>query len=341
MARRAPFVLADVSVPVSTQKSVKIPAVRLYTDTPMDLHVEVFHGTKDGPVLLICAAVHGDELNGIDICRRLIKKLNPKRLEGTVMIVPIVNVFGFIHQTRYLPDRRDLNRCFPGSERGALGSRLAWLVYTELMTKATHIIDLHTGAIHRTNLPQIRCNITDPVALKMAEAFNVPVILHAKEREGTLRAEANALGISVIVYEAGEALRLESRPIKAGLLGVLNVMKELGMVQRRGIRTSFKPLMANNSQWVRNENDGLITNKVKLGSQVHKGDILGYSCSPHGDMEQPIRSPIEGLVIGMSKIPIANEGEALFHIAKFSDEDILEAGDIIDAFIEDYSKRQI
>ncbi len=340
MARREPFTLGEHSVAAGTQKSIKLPAARLYTDTPVDLHVEVFHGKQDGPVLLVSAAVHGDELNGVDICRRLIKKLNPKRLAGTVMVVPIVNVFGFIQQTRYLPDRRDLNRCFPGSERGALGSRLAWLFYTELMRKASHIIDLHTGAIHRTNLPQIRCNIKDPQALMMAEAFNVPVILHAKEREGTLRAEANDLGISVIVYEAGEALRLESRPIKAGLFGVLNVMKALGMVQRRGINASFKPLLANNSQWVRNEHDGLIINKVKLGAQVDKGDILAYSCSPHGDMEQAIRAPFDGLIIGMSKIPVANEGEALYHIARFSDEDINEAGDIVDAFIEDYSKRQ-
>ncbi|WP_416306466.1 succinylglutamate desuccinylase/aspartoacylase family protein [Neptunicella sp. SCSIO 80796] len=339
MTRRASFELAEKIIPAGKQVSVKIPAVRLYTDTPMDLHVEVFHGVKDGPVMLVCAAVHGDELNGVDICRRLIKKLNPKRLHGTVMVVPIVNVFGFIQQTRYLPDRRDLNRCFPGSDQGTLGSRLAHLFHSQLMCKASHIIDLHTGAIHRSNMPQIRANIKDPVALKMAEAFHVPIILHAKELDGSVRAAASKLGSSAIIYEAGEALRFDQTAIKAGLNGVLNVMKEFGMVQRRGSRVKFEPLVANSSQWVRNENDGVIINRIQLGARVSKGQILGYSASPHGEMEQPIRSPVDGMVIGLSNIPVANEGEALFHIAKISTEQISEAGEIVDSFIEDFDSR--
>ncbi|MBC3765958.1 succinylglutamate desuccinylase/aspartoacylase family protein [Neptunicella marina] len=340
MARkRAPFELAETVIPAGRQVSVKIPAVRLYTDTPMDLHVEVFHGVKDGPTLLVCAAVHGDELNGIDICRRLIKKLNPKRLHGTVMIVPIVNVFGFIQQTRYLPDRRDLNRCFPGSDQGTVGSRLAYLFSSMLMCRASHIIDLHTGAIHRSNMPQIRANIKDPAALAMAEAFHVPIILHAKELDGSVRATASKLGASAIIYEAGEALRFDQAAIKAGLNGVLNVMKELGMVQRRGSRVKFEPLIANHSQWVRNEYDGVIINRIQLGSRVNKGQIIGYSASPHGDTEHPIRSPIDGVVIGISNIPVANEGEALFHIAKISTEQITEAGEIVDSFIEDFDTR--
>ncbi|WP_438864418.1 succinylglutamate desuccinylase/aspartoacylase family protein [Neptunicella sp.] len=339
MPRRPAFELADKIIPAGKQVSVKIPSVRLYTDTPIDLHVEVFHGIKEGPTMLVCAAVHGDELNGVDICRRLIKKLNPKRLHGTVMIVPIVNVFGFIQQTRYLPDRRDLNRCFPGSEQGTLGSRLAHLFSSQLMSRASHIIDLHTGAIHRSNMPQIRANVKDPVALKMAEAFHVPIILHAKELDGSLRAQASKLGCSAIIYEAGEALRFDQTAIKAGLNGVLNVMKELGIVQRRGSRVKFDPIVTNHSQWIRNENDGVIISRIRLGERVKKGQILGYSASPHGEMEQAIRSPIDGMVIGISNIPVANQGEALFHIARISTDQISEAGDIVDSFIEDFDSR--
>lgn len=339
MPRRAAFEIADHRVAAGSQVSIKLPATRLYTDTPMDLHVEVFHGVREGPVLLVCAAIHGDELNGIEICRRLIKRLNPKRLHGTVIVVPIVNVFGFIQQTRYLPDRRDLNRCFPGSQRGALGSRLAHLFYDQLLSRATHLIDLHTGAIHRSNLPQIRTDIKDPIAKQMAEEFLTPVILHAKERDGSLRSCATELGVHCLLYEAGEALRFDEASIRTGLNGILNVMKYLGMGQRRGSRRKFEPMIANSSQWVRNEVDGLIVSRVRLGEMVSKNQILAYSASPHGDMEEAIRSPIDGVVIGMSNIPIANEGEALFHIAKFTPDLIDQAGEIFDAFTEDFEPR--
>ncbi|WP_102794580.1 succinylglutamate desuccinylase/aspartoacylase family protein [Bowmanella denitrificans] len=339
MARQPAFELADQRIPAGSQRGIKLPAARLYNDTPMDLHVEVLHGQKAGPTLLVCAAIHGDELNGIDICRRLIKKVNPKRLNGTLMVVPIVNVFGFIQQTRYLPDRRDLNRCFPGSQRGALGSRLAHLFYSQLLQRATHLIDLHTGAIHRSNLPQIRTDIQDPQALQMAEEFHAPVILHAKERDGSLRACASELGVHSILYEAGEALRFDETSIRTGLNGILNVMKSLGMSNRRGSRKKFEPMVANSSQWVRNEMDGLIVSKVRLGDLVSKNQILAYSTNPHGDSEVPIRSPLDGIIIGMSNIPIANEGEALFHVAKFESELIDQAGEIVDAFIEDFEPR--
>ncbi|GGO71613.1 succinylglutamate desuccinylase/aspartoacylase family protein [Bowmanella pacifica] len=339
MARQAAFELAEQRIPAGTQRAIKLPAARLYNDTPMDLHVEVLHGVKPGPTLLVCAAIHGDELNGIDICRRLIKKVNPKRLSGTLMVVPIVNVFGFIQQTRYLPDRRDLNRCFPGSQRGALGSRLAHLFYSQLLQRATHLIDLHTGAIHRSNLPQVRTDIQDPVALEMAEEFHAPLILHAKERDGSLRSCASDLGVHSILYEAGEALRFDEASIRTGLNGILNVMKYLGMSIRRGSRRKFEPMVGNSSQWVRNEMDGLIISKVRLGELVSKNQVLAYSTNPYGDNEVAIRSPHDGVIIGMSNIPIANEGEALFHVAKFDPALIDQAGEIVDAFIEDFEPR--
>ncbi|AWL10644.1 hypothetical protein HMF8227_00136 [Saliniradius amylolyticus] len=337
--RRPPFEIAEQQVQAGTQTSIKLPVARLYNDTPMELHVEVLHGKKDGPCLLVCAAIHGDELNGIDICRRLIKKINPARMAGTLMVVPIVNVFGFIHESRYLPDRRDLNRCFPGSERGALGSRLAHLVYTELMQRASHIIDLHTGAIHRSNLPQIRANLSEPDAKAMAEAFHAPVILDAKQRDGSLRATASKLGVPTILYEAGEALRFDDTSIKTGLNGILNVMKMLGMTQRRGSRKKYEPVIANSSYWVRNEYDGLIIFRIRLGDIVSKGQTLAYSASPHGEGEETIRSPSDGIVIGVSNIPVANGGEALIHIARYDAEKIGDADEVLDAFMEDFEPR--
>lgn len=335
------YQLANQRVAPGSRHSVKIPAARLYNDTPLDLHAEVFHGVKPGPTLLVCAAIHGDELNGIEICRQLMSELDPLQLTGTVIIVPIVNIYGFIHQSRYLPDRRDLNRCFPGSERGALGSRLAHLFNETLVQNATHVIDLHTGAIHRSNLPQIRVDVDNAEALQMAEAFGAPVILNSKERDGSLRALASDLGIPLILYEAGEALRFDYAAIKAGVTGVQNVMKSLKMIKGRRTRKKVQPVIAQRSAWIRNEYDGLVLPKVELGQTINKGQVVAQTVNPHGDEVHAIRSPYHGIVIGISNIPVANEGEALFNVAQFNGERIESASENVDVFVEAYQLKPI
>ncbi|CUS47297.1 MAG: putative deacylase [Idiomarinaceae bacterium HL-53] len=335
-ARVTPFVVGDSEVAPGTRKAIEIPAARLYNDTPLDLVVEVFHGTKKGPVLLVCAAIHGDELNGIEICRRLLGVVDPKQLAGTLLVVPIVNMFGFIQQSRYLPDRRDLNRCFPGSERGALGSRLAYLFNTQLVERATHIIDLHTGAVHRSNLPQIRVNLENEAATQMAEAFNCPVIMNAKDRDGSLRAQASELGIPLILYEAGEALRFDYAAIRAGLNGVTNVMKMLKMMKGRRTRKKVTPVFAQRSLWVRSEKDGLVLSKVELGQTVSRGQTLAEIAAPHEQEVTAITSPVHGIIIGRSNIPIINEGEALFNVACFDKDEIPNASEMVDTFVEAY-----
>ncbi|MBY6063822.1 succinylglutamate desuccinylase [Pseudidiomarina sediminum] len=341
MKPRAAFKLAGQKIAAGSRHSVKIPAARLYNDTPMDLHAEVFHGVKPGPTLLVCAAIHGDELNGIEICRRLICTTDAQELSGTLIVVPIVNVFGFIQQSRYLPDRRDLNRCFPGSERGALGSRLAYLFNESLVQNVTHIVDLHTGAIHRSNLPQVRVDTDNDEALEMAWAFNSPVVLHSKERDGSLRALASELGIPLILYEAGEALRFDYPAIKAGVNGVQNVMKHLKMLKGRRTRKKVTPVLARRSAWIRNEYDGLVVPQVQLGQTIQKGQIIALTVNPHGDEQHSLRSPYHGIVIGISNIPVANEGEALFNIAQFDDEVFDEASSSVDVFAEAYNGKPI
>lgn len=337
--RNQPFQLGEISVTPGTQERVLLPAARLYSDTPLDLHVEVLHGSKPGPVLLVCAAIHGDELNGIEICRRLIQSIDPAELTGTLLLVPVVNMFGFIQQTRYLPDRRDLNRCFPGSERGALGSRLAYLFRTQLVERATHIIDLHTGAIHRSNLPQIRVNLDSEEATAMAEAFNSPVIMNSKDRDGSLRSQASELGIPLILYEAGEALRFDYSAIKAGVNGVTNVMKMLKMMKGRRTRKKVTPVFAQRSVWVRSEGDGLVLAKVELGHTVSRGQLLAHVAPPHGGEHTSIYATVGGIVIGISNIPVSNEGEALFHIACFDAEESSYASEMVDTFVEAYPDR--
>ncbi|RUO33545.1 succinylglutamate desuccinylase/aspartoacylase family protein [Aliidiomarina sanyensis] len=337
--RALPFELGDHAIAPGTQERVLLPAARLYSDTPLDLHVEVLHGVKPGPVLLVCAAIHGDELNGVEICRRLIQVIDPKQLTGTLLLVPVVNMFGFIQQTRYLPDRRDLNRCFPGSERGALGSRLAHLFRTKLVERATHIIDLHTGAIHRSNLPQIRVNLDNPEATAMAEAFNCPVIMNAKDRDGSLRSQASELGIPLILYEAGEALRFDYSAIKAGVNGVTNVMKMLKMMKGRRTRKKVTPVFAQRSVWMRAEGDGLVLHKVSLGDTVARGQLLAHIAPPHGGEHTSVYASVGGIVIGISNIPVSHEGEALFHIVCFDADEIPHASEMVDTFVEAYPDR--
>lgn len=212
---RAPFEIAGVEVKAGTRETVEVPVAKLYTHTPLHIPVEVVHGRRDGPVLMVCGAIHGDEINGVEIVRRVLKNSALRHLRGTLVAVPIVNIFGFVQRTRYLPDRRDLNRCFPGSESGSLGGRIAYLLRTQIMESVTHIIDLHTGAIHRFNLPQIRAELKNPETSRMAEAFGAPIIINAGLREGSLRAYADSLDIPVITFEGGEACALTMSSLPA------------------------------------------------------------------------------------------------------------------------------
>jgi len=319
------FELAGHFIQPGERKQFDVPAANLYTHTPLDLCVEVVHGRKPGPVLLVCAAIHGDELNGVEIIRRIRSFRSLGRLHGTLVLVPVVNLFGFIHQSRYLPDRRDLNRCFPGSERGSLGSRVANLFFNDIVRHCTHVIDLHTGAVHRDNLPQIRAALDVPGVSDMAKGFSIPVIINSGMIENSLRHEASAIGIPVITYEAGEALRLDERCIVTGVRGVVSVMRSLGMLPSRRISTvPAEPFIARSSSWFRAPTDGVFRPLVKLGTRLQKGDTLGVIAAPFSDAEHVLEAKADGIVICVNNLPLVNEGDALFHIARFGESAIVE-----------------
>ncbi|WP_375055363.1 succinylglutamate desuccinylase/aspartoacylase family protein [Zobellella sp. DQSA1] len=313
----APFHLAGTQIAPGSRQILQLALAQLYTQSPLTVPLEVVHGRRPGPVLLICAAIHGDELNGIEIVNQVLAKVNPARLKGTLVAVPVVNVFGFIHKSRYLPDRRDLNRCFPGSEKGSLGSRVAHFFVDEIVNKCTHIVDLHTGAIHRSNLPQIRAKLDCDITRQLADAFGAPVILDASIRDGSLRAVAESRGIPVILYEAGEALRFEPLAIKAGTRGVLNVMRTLGMLKPVTGKAKVQPMIAKSSTWIRAEQDGLLHLKARLGDRVSKGQCLGTITAPLGADTCAVIAPKNGIVIGCLTMPLVNEGDAICHIASF------------------------
>lgn len=327
--------IAGHEVPLGTSKTIDIPLPDLYMHTALSMPVQVIRGKRDGPTVFISAAVHGDEINGIEIIRRLVKSKALSKIKGTLIAIPVVNVYGFINQSRYLPDRRDLNRCFPGSNGGSLAGRLANLFMTEIVEHCTHGIDLHTAAIHRDNLPQIRADLSVDAIHEMAKNFKAPVIVNSDIIEGSLRHACDEKNVPVIVYEAGEALRFNELSIRAGVTGIINVLRSIGMLSKARQRITKKqntPFIAHASSWVRAPQSGLFRTIVSMGTQVKKGDLLGMVATAYGDDDSEIAvlANHSGIVIGRTNNPLVNEGEALFHIARFSDP--TDAADHLEVF---------
>lgn len=318
MQNRA-FVFNGVQVQPGQRCSIDLSVGKLYTHSEITMPVYVVNGKKGGKCLYLSAAIHGDEINGVEIIRRVLASPSLKQLHGTLIAVPVVNVHGFINTSRYLPDRRDLNRSFPGSAAGSFAARLAHLFMTEIVNNATHGIDLHTAAIHRNNLPQIRGDLENPDVTELANAFGIPVLLSSVGPEGTLRRVATEAGVPTILYEAGEALRFDEFSIRAGVKGVVNVMRLLGMLPARSSKRhkSVTPFIAHSSTWVRAPESGIIRELISLGARVHKGEALGIIADPFGEKERVVSAPNDGVIIGRADLPLVNEGDALFHIARF------------------------
>lgn len=328
-----PISIGGEEVPPGTSMTLGLPVAMLYTRMPVQMPVHVVNGQWDGPRLFVSAAVHGDELNGIEIIRRLRKSPSLKRLRGALVMVPIVNSFGVLQHSRYLPDRRDLNRSFPGSDTGSLAARLANLFMTEIVAHCSHGIDLHTGAIHRGNLPQIRCDMSDPETERLARAFGAPVIVDVENRDGSLRGAAGEIGLPTLLYEAGEALRLDEICIRGGVRGIINVMRELGMLPATRRRPGQdEPAVARSSTWLRSPEGGIFRSHVRLGARVKRDDLMGTVSDPFADGETPLLAHAAGIVIGRSRLPLVNEGDALFHIARVAKPG--EAAAAIRAFAE-------
>lgn len=312
------LIIGGISIKAGEIKKIELPMPPLYTDTHMSIPVYVHRGRKPGPCIFVSAAIHGDELNGIEIVSRLIRNRSIKSLRGTLIAVPMVNVYGVLNQSRYLPDRRDLNRSFPGNKKGSLAGRIAHIFLNEIVSKCELGIDLHTGAIHRSNLPQIRANLDDPETLELAKSFGLPVLLNADIRDGSLRQASADMGAKVLLYEAGQALRYDEFSIRVGVKGIINVMRQIGMLNKgKSKGHSIEPFIARQSGWVRASESGFVSHIAALGDHVEKDAVLAHICDPYGLILAKITSPAEGVVIGKQNIPLAQVGEAMYHIAYF------------------------
>lgn len=315
MARES-FAIGNVRVRAGSAKSVELPITRLVTGGDASLPVHVVHGKEAGPVIWVNAAIHGDEVLGVEIIRRVMTDLDPKALRGTVVFVPVVNVLGFMNGDRYLPDRRDLNRMFPGSARGSLASRIAHLFMTEVVSKCELGIDLHTAADKRDNYPQIRADLDDPVTRKLAQSFGAPVMLHAKLRDGSLRQAGLDVGARVLLFEAGMAMRFDEAPIRIGVEGVRRVLVQLDMIDLPP-ELIEPPYVeeCRSSGWVRARGTGILHLEVDLGAEVREGQRIGGLSDTLGRRVRLVHADRTGVVIGLTRAPIVNAGDAIVHIA--------------------------
>ena len=331
MASNKSFSIGGAVVKPGQRANISLPVADLYTSTSLSMPLQVICGRRDGPVLFVSAAIHGDELNGVEIIRRLLRLKALGSIRGTLIAVPIVNVHGFLNQSRYLPDRRDLNRSFPGSAKGSIAARLANTFFTQIVSKADYGIDLHTGAINRSNLPQIRGDLDDAKTLELANCFGVPVIVNANIRDNSLRASVAELGVPVLIYEAGEALRFDEISIRAGLRGILNIMRLIEMLPaKKAAKRPVKPVLARSTSWVRAPASGIFNTDVKLGSSVSKGQRLATISDPLGGSSDILVAPFDGIIIGRSNLPLAHEGDALFNIADFKS--VSKVEDLVEEF---------
>ena len=311
----APITVAGVTVEPGERRDLSPSASESYTGDRTTLPMAVLNGAEDGPRVFVTAAVHGDELNGIAVARQLLDHLEPASLRGSVIVVPIVNVLGVQIGSRYLPDRRDLNRSFPGSHTGSMAARIARLMVDEVISTSDVGIDLHTAANHRTNVPQVRVVIDDETARSLAVTFGAPFVLAAKLRPGSLRQTAAEQGVPVLTYEGGQPLRFDQDAIDVAFRGTLRVLAKLDVIDTAPDPAHDKPMVLQASRWLRAHRGGLLELHVAPGDLVRAGQPLWTTVSPLGAERASVEAEEDGYVIGATTLPLVQPGQALLHVA--------------------------
>ncbi|MBA2629315.1 MAG: succinylglutamate desuccinylase/aspartoacylase family protein [Rickettsiaceae bacterium] len=326
-----------VTIKKGERKYLEMHIAKLFDNTEMTIPVEVIRGKEDGPTLFISSAIHGDEINGVETIRRLLqRKKLLSSIKGTLIAVPIINVFGYNRNLRYLPDRRDLNRVFPGSKKGSLASQIAYKFMKEIVEKCDYGIDLHTGSAHRYNLPQIRAFLDNKEIKALAESFGVPVVLHSNMRDGSLRQAATDKGVKILLFEGGEALRYNEEIIRSAENGILWTMCNIGMLDKELVKRKIprrrEVFHAASSHWIRAPHSGSLYAKKNVGHKVKANEVLGFISDPLGKEKHYVRARETGVIIGITMMPLVTNGDALFHVATFENAEAVAEG------VEDYQE---
>ncbi len=323
--------IGGVDVAAGEVRKVSLRAARLPTGTWAAIQLVVIRGRRAGPTVFLSGAIHGDELVGVMAVRAIIPHLDPETLEGTVIAAPMVNVFGLLTGSRNLPDGRDLNRSFPGGETGSLARRMAHLFIREVVRRSNYGIDFHSAAQGRTNLPQLRADLRDPVVCDMVRAFGAPIALHARLRDGSLRQVSRDLGVKVLLFESGEALRHDPGGVAIAVDGTLRVLSHLGIL--KGVPSSASPptRLAWRSSWLRASRSGLVELRVGLGDSVQEGQTVARVMAVLGDEATEIRAKNAGVVVGVATRPLLHRGDAVVHIAAQASEENDDADELQDS----------
>jgi len=314
MSPREPLTFAGTPVALGETAELRLKVAESYTTEPVTVPVTVVRGSP-GPTLFVTATVHGDELNGVGILRGLLNDTDFSALAGTLIAVPVVNVPGFLNQDRRLPDRRDLNRSFPGSRHGSLTARLAETLFREVIRQSDFGIDLHTAGGERTNYPQVRADLSNPGAAELASAFGCPLIVAGAGPEGSLRRTAVAAGVPTIVYEAGSARRLERPVVAVGIAGVINVLRHLRMMPGEPAIPPLR-LLIDRTHWVRATTGGILDLTVDLGQPLRRGETISVNTNPFRRERSQLRAPHAGVVLGLTQLPLVHPGDAICHVAR-------------------------
>ncbi|MBT4962772.1 MAG: succinylglutamate desuccinylase/aspartoacylase family protein [Francisellaceae bacterium] len=314
--------------------NLALPLPEQYSCSPLYMPIKVMHGKKKGPCIVIFSTINGDELNGLEIANRIMKILDPGEIQGTVIAIPVLNVYGLTHFPSRLPTGNSLSNCFPGSEQGSFGERMAYLFTNEILKKADYCIELQTGELNHNILPQIYCNFENAMAKKLARAFKTPVVTNVNLKSNKLRQTTEELQIPLLVYQAGEAMRFDENAITLGVNGVLNVLRSINILPNTPT-TEFKPIFSRDEEWIIAHKGGVLHPNVSLGQTIKKNDLIGTISDPFGaDFVESIKSLQDGVVVGINTTPLVHEGLKIFKIASFLDDDKAEN------IIEEWDKKQ-
>jgi predicted deacylase len=311
-------VLGKEILPGKTEE-LNLDVARLHTSTPIQVPVIVSRGKHEGPTLLLMAGVHGDEINGVEIIRRVIRKGWNKPTHGTVICIPIFNIFGFLSVSRELPDGRDLNRSFPGSLTGSLASQFAYHFMKEIAPIADYIVDFHTGSAQRSNFPQIRCVFEDEESVELAKVFNPPFVIHSGLIPKTLRETLIKRKKKILLFEGGKTNSLDEFVVNEGLEGIKRLMNHFGMRNFKLENNDHQPILIRATKWIRASNSGMFQATITCGSRVHIGTQLGIITDPFGKIERKVKSNVNGYVFCVNEAPIVHKGDAIFNIGSVKD----------------------
>uniref|UniRef100_UPI00404A7935 succinylglutamate desuccinylase/aspartoacylase family protein n=1 Tax=Flavobacterium sp. TaxID=239 RepID=UPI00404A7935 len=298
-------------------KTIDMEIARLHNMTKLKIPIIINRSKKPGPTVLFCAGMHGDEINGVEIVRQLIvQKINRPNI-GTIICIPVVNIFGFVNQKREFPDGRDLNRVFPGSKTGSLASRFAYHLLTEILPQIDFVVDFHAGGASRFNASQIRIISEDSELKKLATIFHAPFVLYSKNIVGSFRNACQKRGVKILLFEGGKSLDLNPEITQIGVEGSKRFLKSLNMLfPKTNLTDVGEPIVfIQNSTWIRAKSSGMFIGFVAVGAFVKKGQSLATISDPYGKMQQTIKAPISGYLINVNHAPIVFQGDAIFHIS--------------------------